>query len=130
MYVFHVFKIIQMVPNPKTHYIYIYKSICNKFVVLLAIHSVKNVRIRSFFRSVFPLCWTEFGVYTVNIRIQAKYGKMRPRKISVFGHFTSSDYSPFAFKIMRNTEQNNIAFESVLNSVLSFLWVQFVQTQS
>ena len=58
-------------------YLYTWKSICNKFVVLLVIQSVKNVRIRSFFRSVFSRVvdwiptgqiWENTGQKNVRIR--------------------------------------------------------------
>ena len=35
--------------------------------------------------------------YWVNLRIDSKYGKLRTRKISVFGHFSPS--APFAFSL-------------------------------
>ena len=36
--------------------------------------------------------WSVFsGIYGVNFRVQSKYGKIRTRKNSVFGHFSRSD---------------------------------------
>ena len=53
------------------------------------IHCVKNVRIRSFFWSVFPHIRTEYGVnterYGVSLRIQSKCG---PEKLLIRTIFT------------------------------------------
>ena len=43
-----------------------------------------------FFCSIFSRIWTEFGIYEVNLRIYSKYGKIRTRKNSVFGHILRS----------------------------------------
>ena len=38
----------------------------------------------------FPAFGMNTGIYRVNLRIQSKYGKIRTRKNSVFGHFSRS----------------------------------------
>ena len=50
-------------------------------------HCSKNVRIQSFFKSIFPRIWTE---YFVNLRIQSNNGKMRTWKNTIFRHFLRS----------------------------------------
>ena len=65
-------------------------------------HCVKSVEIRSFFWSVFSCIRTEYGVYSVNLRIQSKYRKIRTRKISVFGHFSRCEIIlEKVFQVMR-----------------------------
>ena len=54
-------------------------------------HFVKSVQIRSFSGSYFPLLGLNTEIYGVNIRIKSKYGKMRIRKNSIFGHFSRSE---------------------------------------
>ena len=60
----------------------------------------------------FHVWWTEYRL--------AKYGKIQARKTSVFGHFSGSDYALLTFKILRNTQQNNITIESILHNAISF----------
>ena len=48
---------------------------------------VRSVQIRSFFWSVFSRIQSG---YFVSLHIQSKYGKIRTRKNSVFGHFSRS----------------------------------------
>ena len=38
----------------------------------------------------FPVFGLNTDIYSVNLRIQSKYRKIRTRKNSVFGHFSSS----------------------------------------
>ena len=52
-------------------------------------HCVKSVQIRSFFWSLFSCIRTE---YEDLLRIQSKYRKIRTRKNSARGHFSSSEY--------------------------------------
>ena len=51
------------------------------------IHWVKSVQIRSYFWSVFGL---NTKIYSINLRIQSEYRKIRTRNNYVFGHFSSS----------------------------------------
>ena len=61
------------------------------YYILLKIHCIKIVQIRSFFWSVFSHIRTEYGDASVSLRIQSECGKMQTRKNSVFGHFLRSD---------------------------------------
>ena len=55
----------------------------------------------------FPVLRLNMDVYSVNLRIQTKYRKIRTRKKSVFGHFSRSEPSPagnYIFEVnIRNT---------------------------
>ena len=65
----------------------LWKSVC--IHVEISCHCVKSVQIWSFFWSVYSRTRTE---YVVSPRIQSECGKIRTRKISVFGHFSCSVY--------------------------------------
>ena len=53
-------------------------------------HCVKSVQVRIFFLSVFPAFGLNRKVYSLNIRIQSKCGKIRTRRKPVFRHFSRS----------------------------------------
>ena len=80
-------------------------SLANKPICLFIIlnddkrysHCVKSVQIRSCFWSVFYCVWTE---YKEILRIQSKWGKMRTRNNSVFGHFSRSEFSGKYMKVI------------------------------
>ena len=57
-------------------------------------HCVKSVQIRSYFWSLFSCIRTEYSVirYSVSLRIQSEYRKIRTRNNSVFGQFSRSEY--------------------------------------
>ena len=38
----------------------------------------------------FPAFWLNTEIYSVNLRIQFEYGKIRTRRNTVFGHFSGS----------------------------------------
>ena len=54
-------------------------------------HCVKRVQIRSFFGPYFPVFGLNTEIYSVNIRAQSEYRKIRIRKNSVFEHFSRSE---------------------------------------
>ena len=68
-------------------------------------HCVKIVQTRNYFWSAFSCIWTEHGDlqkcpntelflnYSVNLRIQSEYRKIRTRNNSVFGHFSCSGWN-------------------------------------
>ena len=55
---------------------------------------VESAQIRSFFRFVFSLFGLNTEIYSVNLRIKSEYRKIRTRKNSVIGHFSSSGKDP------------------------------------
>ena len=59
---------------------------------------MKSVQIRSFFWSIFPVFGLNAEIYSLNIRIQSKYVKIRTRKNSVLGHFSCSEYFGYSCK--------------------------------
>ena len=61
----------------------------------LKIHRVKSVQIRSCLWSVFSRIRTKYGDL---FRTQSKYGNIRSRKKSVFGHFSRSVLLKFQFE--------------------------------
>ena len=61
-------------------------------VILFIKHYVKSVLIRSYFRSIF-LYSDWIWRFTVNLRIQSEYRKIRTRNNSVFGHFSRCESS-------------------------------------
>ena len=60
-------------------------------------HSMKSVQIRSFFLDRIFLYSDWIRIFTVNLRIQSEYRKIRTRKNSVFGQFWRSVLVPFRF---------------------------------
>ena len=68
---------------------------------------MKSVQIRNFFWSVSSSIRTE---YEVNLRIQAKYGKIRTRKHSIFGHFSHSEHFWQIYLFGQTKIQNFVPF--------------------
>ena len=66
--------------------------------LILSMHCVKSVQIRSFFWSVFPAFGLNAERYKVSLRIQSECGKIRTRKNPVSGHFSRSD----SYSILKN----------------------------
>ena len=95
------------------------------------LHCVKSVQILSFLCSVFS-------------RFQSKYGKMRNRKNSVFGHFSCSDMQPYMVenvlkrinnhclkdaRIRENTGQWKPVFSHILHSESMFVQFRILNTK-
>ena len=59
--------------------------------LIIHLHCVKSVQIRSFFWSVFSCIRTEYRDLRIKFPYSIKYRKTRTRKISLFGHFSRSD---------------------------------------
>ena len=53
-------------------------------------HSVESVQLRSYFWSVFSCIRRNTEIYSVNLRIQSEYRKIRTRENPAFGHFSLS----------------------------------------
>ena len=53
-------------------------------------HRVKGVQIRVFSGPYFPVFELKTDIYSVNLRFQSEYRKIRTRKNSVFGYFSRS----------------------------------------
>ena len=58
------------------------------FFTMIAVWKVSKYGI--FFDPYFPVFGLNTEIYSVNLRIQSKYRKIRTRKYSVFGHFSRS----------------------------------------
>ena len=52
---------------------------------------MKSVQIRCFSGPYFLVFGLNIEIYSVNLRIQSEYRKIRTRKNSIFGHFSHSD---------------------------------------
>ena len=69
----------------------------------------------------FPVVGLNTEIYSVNLRSQSKYKKMRIRSNSVFGHFTCSDTQKNNFLPKTEKVNSTIDFRILeLVSVLSF----------
>ena len=55
---------------------------------IMEVHCVKSFQIRSFSGPCFRVFGLNTQIYSVNLRIQSEYRKIRTRKNSVFGHFS------------------------------------------
>ena len=55
-----------------------------------SLHFVKVSKYGVFYGPYFPVLGLNTEIYRVNLRIQARYGKLRTRKNSVFEHFSPS----------------------------------------
>ena len=64
---------------------------------LVAYHCVKSVQIRSFSGPYFPVFGLNAEIYSVNLRIPSKCGKIRTRKTLYFGSF----YAVYLFKFFK-----------------------------
>ena len=53
-------------------------------------HLEQQDLVKTFFCPYFPVFGLNTDIYSVNLRIQSKCGKIRTRKSSVFGHFSRS----------------------------------------
>ena len=76
-------------------------------------HCVKSVQMRSFSGPYFPVLGLNMEIYSVNLRIQPEYGKIRTRKNSVFGHFSRSAMFLIQPKILKQPGSLNSADTSV-----------------
>ena len=61
-------------------------------VIRVKNHCVKSVQVKRFSGPYFPVFGLNTKIYPVNLGIQSKYGKIRTRKSSVFGHFYHIEY--------------------------------------
>ena len=52
-------------------------------------------------------------IYSLNLRIQSEYKKVRTRKYFVFGDFSRSDYN-FSKRIISSTEYNLFIHETIM----------------
>ena len=79
-----------------------------------SLHCVKNVPIRSYFWSVFPVFGLNTKINSVNLRIHSEYRKILTKNNSVFGHFSCS---------VSQSENNEFGFrfqQEILLARLSF----------
>ena len=59
-------------------------------------------------------------IYSVNLRVQSEYSKIRTRKSFVFGHFSRNVRSSREFVISRKHLLKSLIFSGVANSLLAF----------
>ena len=89
-------------------------------------HCAKSVQIRVFSGPYFPAFGLKTERYSVSLRIQSECRKIRTRKNSVSGHFSSSEF----LGSKRNNQKSNfhsVAMSMMKSQTLKFL--DFIITQ-
>ena len=84
-------------------------------------HCVKSVQIQVFPGPHFPVFGLNTDIYSVNIRIQSKYRKIRTRKNSVFARFSRSDSERESLEIHTHNATN----ETNENKIIRILQTRF-----
>ena len=84
-------------------------------------HCVKSVQIQVFPGQHFPSFGLNTDIYSVNIRIQSKYRKIRTRKNSVFARFSRSDSKRESLEIHTHNATN----ETNENKIIRILQTRF-----